>query len=43
MNRAVIEQLKATQQMLSKLLALLESSEADKFGRIATKRGSSTG
>jgi hypothetical protein len=32
MNRAaVIEQLKATQQMLSKLLALLESSEADKF------------
>jgi hypothetical protein len=32
MNRAaVIEQLKATQETLSKLLALLESSEADKF------------
>ncbi|HEY5814305.1 MAG TPA: hypothetical protein VIT23_16825 [Terrimicrobiaceae bacterium] len=32
MNRAaVIEQLKQTQEMLDKLLALLESSEADKF------------
>jgi hypothetical protein len=32
MNRAaVIEQLKATQETISKLLALLESSEADKF------------
>jgi hypothetical protein len=32
MNRAaVIEQIKATQETLSKLLALLESSEADKF------------
>ena len=32
MNRAtVIEQLKVTQETLSKLLALLESSEADKF------------
>ena len=32
MNRAaVIEQLRATQETLSKLLALLESSEADKF------------
>jgi hypothetical protein len=29
--RAVIEQIKATQETLSKLLALLESSEADKF------------
>jgi hypothetical protein len=28
---AVIEQIKATQETLSKLLALLESSEADKF------------
>ena len=32
MNRAaVIEQIKATQETLSKLLVLLESSEADKF------------
>jgi hypothetical protein len=32
MNRAaVIEQLKATQETLNKLLALLQSSEADKF------------
>ena len=32
MNRAaVIEQITATQEMLNKLLALLESSEADKF------------
>jgi hypothetical protein len=32
MNRAaVIEQIKATQVTLSKLLALLQSSEADKF------------
>jgi hypothetical protein len=32
MNRAaVIEQLKATQETLAKLLALLQSSEADKF------------
>jgi hypothetical protein len=32
MNRAaVIEQLKATQEMLSKLQALLQSSETDKF------------
>jgi hypothetical protein len=32
MNRAaVIEQIKATQETLSKLLALLESSEADNF------------
>jgi hypothetical protein len=32
MNRAaVIEQLKATQETIAKLLALLESSEADKF------------
>ena len=32
MNRAaVIEQLNATQEMLNKLLALLELSEADKF------------
>ena len=32
MNRAaVIEQLKQTQEMLAKVLALLESSEADKF------------
>jgi hypothetical protein len=32
MNRAaVIEQLKATQHVLNKLLALLQSSEADKF------------
>ena len=32
MNRAaVIEQLKQTQDMLSKLLALLERAEADKF------------
>jgi hypothetical protein len=28
---AVIEQLKTTQEMLNKLLPLLESSEADKF------------
>ena len=32
MNRAaVVEQLKQTQQMLAKLLALLESGEADQF------------
>jgi hypothetical protein len=32
MNRAaVIEQLKQTQEILAKVLALLESSEADKF------------
>ena len=32
MNRAVvIEQLKQTQEVLSKLLALLEAGEADKF------------
>jgi hypothetical protein len=32
MNRAaVIDQLRATQEILSKLLALLESSESDKF------------
>jgi hypothetical protein len=32
MNRAaVIEQIRATQETLNKLLALLESSEADKF------------
>ena len=32
MNRtAVIEQLKQTQQMLAKLLALLEAGEGDKF------------
>jgi hypothetical protein len=32
MNRtAVIEQLKATQETLSKLMALLKSSEADRF------------
>jgi hypothetical protein len=32
MNRAaVIEQLKAAQEMLAKLVSLLESSEADKF------------
>jgi hypothetical protein len=32
MNRAaVIEQLKQTQEMLTKLLALLEAGEADKF------------
>jgi hypothetical protein len=32
MNRAaVIEQLRATQETLSKLLALLESTQADKF------------
>ena len=32
MNRAaVIEQIRATQEMLNKLLALLESSEADKL------------
>jgi prephenate dehydrogenase len=32
MNRAaVIEQLKQTQEMLAKLLALLEAGEADKF------------
>ena len=32
MNRAaVIEQLKATQNTIARLLALLESSEADKF------------
>jgi hypothetical protein len=32
MNRAaVIEQLKQTQEMLAKLLALLETSEGDKF------------
>jgi hypothetical protein len=30
-NRAVIEQLKQTQEMLNKLLTLLQSSEADKF------------
>ena len=30
-HAAVIEQLKATQETLSKLRALLESSEADKF------------
>ena len=29
---AVIEQLKQTQEMLAKLLALLEAGEADKFG-----------
>jgi hypothetical protein len=28
---AVVEQLKVTQEMLNKLLALLQSSEADKF------------
>ena len=33
MNRAaVIEQVKATQQTLEKLLALLESGERDRFG-----------
>jgi hypothetical protein len=32
MNRAaLIEQLRATQEMIGKLLVLLESSEADKF------------
>jgi hypothetical protein len=38
MNRgAVIEQVKATQETLNKLLALLESSEADRFVAHLTK------
>jgi hypothetical protein len=42
MNRAaVIEQLKATQETLSKLLALLQSSEADRFVAHSIRRESS--
>jgi hypothetical protein len=35
-RRPVIEQLKQTQEMLAKLLALLEAGEANKFARTFT-------
>ena len=44
MNRAaVIEQLKQTREILAKVLALLESSEADKFVAHLFQARSSTG